>query len=286
MGVGSSLRKEAEGKELKMPKFKLAFTVLLVATIVFYYVLQEYGMPYVLTVDLFLFCAWWVFIWNFLSNLKLSELKRTKREIFKLFITLCVSARRLMYASILGYFKTVNRRAKRKLAIWWMKHETRQHVDLLIKVFKWVVLPASLLYVCADFYFFGQNALDSMFLGILIFVYSNFLPDLPSIYRRRKIYHDLRVTTEDLPWYKKYVLLLFAPLFIGAFFLGIQLRWKTTETFHNFKSLAIYVVFLLLLGFFTFGVFPISIGEITEILSLSFYGMIGYLTHLKVDKIW
>ncbi len=272
---------------MKMSKFKLAFPPLLIITtvwgIVFYYFFQEYGMPYVLTVDLVLFCAWWVFIWNFLSNLKLSELKRTKREIFKLLITLCVSARRLMYVSILGYFKTVNRRAKRKLAIWWMKYETRQHVGLLIKVFKWVVLPVSLLYICADFYFFRQNAVDSVFLGVLIFVYSNFLPDLPSIYRRRKIY---RVTTEDLPWYKKYALLLFAPLFIGAFFLGMRLRWKTTETFHNFKSVAIYVVFLLSVGFFAFGVFPISIGEITEILSLSLYGMIGYLTHLKVDKIW
>lgn len=137
-----------------------------------------------------------------------------------------------------------------------------------------------------------------MFLGILIFFYSNFLPDIPSIYRRRKRrYGDTIVTDENLLWDEKYALLLFAPLFIVAFFCGIRLRWKTTETFHNFKSLTIYVAFLLLLGLFVFGNIteilsffayrenlPISTGDITEILSLPFYGLIGYLTHLKVDE--
>ena len=186
------------------------------------------------------------------------------------------------YGSVLQYFKSVNRKAGSKLPFWCMKCETFHHVYLLIKVLKWVVLPASLLYVCADFYFFGQNALDSMLWGLLIFFYSNFLPDLPSIYRR-KIYRDISLTTEDLPWYKKCALLLFAPLFIGAFFSGIPLRWKTTETFHNFKSLAIYVVFLFISSLFAFGDFSISIGDITEIVSLPAYGLMGYLTHLKVD---
>jgi len=158
-----------------------------------------------------------------------------------------------LYGSVLRYFKSVNRRARSSIKLWYMKRETLEHVESLIKVFKWVVLPASLIYVCADFYFFGENALDSMFLGIMIFFYSNFLPDIPSIYRRRKSYGDIRVTDEGLSWEKKCALLLFAPLFIGAFFCGIRLRWKITETFHNSKSLTIYVTFLLLLSFFAFG---------------------------------
>jgi len=189
-----------------------------------------------------------------------------------------------LYGSVLRYFKSVNRRARSNIILWYMKRETLEHVKSLIKVFKWVVLPASLIYVCANFYFFGENTLDSMFLGILIFFYSNFLPDIPSIYRKKKSYGDIRVTDKDLSWEKTYALLLFAPLFIGTFFCGIRLRWKITETFHNFKSLTIYVAFLFLLSFFAFGDFPISIGDITEILSLPFYGLIGYLTHLRVDK--
>ena len=203
-----------------------------------------------------------------------------------------------LYGSVFHFFKIVNQKARFKISLWHMNCETLEHVNLLIKVFKWIVFPASFLYVCADFYFFGENALDSMFLGILIFFYSNFLPDLPSIYYRRKK-HNRR--TEDLLWDEKCALLLFAPLFIGAFLCRIRLRWHTSETFHNFKSLTIYAAFLLLLGLFAFGniteilsffaygditKLPISIGDITKILSLPFYGVIGYLTHLKVDKIW
>jgi len=188
-----------------------------------------------------------------------------------------------LYGFVLHYFKSVNRKVGLRLASWSMRSETLQHVDSLIKVFKWVVLPASLFYVCAEFHFFGENALDSMFLGVLTFFYSNFLPDLPSIFRR-KVCYDVRDTIhEGLPGYKKYALLLFAPLFIGTFFCGMRLRWKTTEAFHNFKSLAIYVVFLFMLSLFAFGDFTISIGDIPQILSLPSYGLIGYLTHLKVD---
>jgi len=187
-----------------------------------------------------------------------------------------------VYYFVLRYFKRVNRKVGSKIALWSMKGETYQHLHLMIKVFKWTILPASLLYVCADFCCFRENALDSMFLGISIFFYSNFLPDLPSIFRR-KAYHNARDATEDLLWYKKYALLLFTPLFIIGFFCGMRLGWKTTETFHNLKSAIIYGAFLFALGFFAFGDFPISIGDITEMLSLPFYGLAGYLTHLRVD---
>jgi len=187
-----------------------------------------------------------------------------------------------LYGFVLSFFESINRVVRSKLALRYMENETSMHIYLLIEVLKWIVLPASFIYVCADFYFFKENALDSMFWGILIFIYSNFLPDLPTIYREQKN----NEITEDLPWYKKYALLLFAPLFIWVLFSGTRLKWKTTETFHNFKSLAIYGAFLLLWGFFAFGNFPISIGDMTKILSLPLYGLLGYLAHLKADKIW
>ena len=203
-------------------------------------------------------------------------------RVKRLFELMPYLAYRTVYHFVLHYFKRVNRKVGSKIALWSMKAETYQHLHSMIKVFKWIVLPASVLYVCADFCYFGENALDSAFFGILIFFYSNFLPDLPSIFRR-KAYHNARDATEDLPWYKKYTLLLFAPLFIVGFFCGMRSRWKTTETFHNFKSAIIYGALLLTLGFFAFGDPPISIGDITEMLALPFYGLAGYLTHLKVD---
>jgi len=187
-----------------------------------------------------------------------------------------------LYGFVLHSFKSINRKVRLKLPAWRMEEETLEHVHFSIRVFKWMLLPASFLYVLLNFYFFGENALDSMLWGVLLFFYSNFLPDMPSIFRRNKD----NGRTEDLPWYKKYALLLLAPLLIWVLFSGMRLKWKTTETFHTFKSLTIYGAFLLILGFFAFVDFPISIGNITEILSLPIYGVIGYLTHLKVDKIW
>ena len=187
-----------------------------------------------------------------------------------------------LYGFVLHSFRSINRKIRSKLPAWRMEEETLEHVHSSIKVFKWTILPASLLYVLADFYFFGENALGSILWGVLLFFYSNFLPDLPFIYRKKENIEG----AEDLPWYKKYILLLFAPLLVWILFSEIRLRWKTRETFHDFKSLTVYGVFLLILGFFAFVKFPISIGNVTEILSLLFYGVIGYLTHLKIDKIW
>ncbi len=191
-----------------------------------------------------------------------------------------------LYGLVLGYFTRVNRKVRAKIAFWFMKAETFEHVHLLTKVFKWVVLPSSILYVCAMFYFFGQNALDSMFVGILLFFYSNFLPDLPAIFRR-KVHRDVRDTFyENLPWYKTYALLLFAPFFIALLFCGAEPNWSTTETFHNFKSLAIYGVFLFMLSLLVLAAFPISIGGITEVFFVPIYALLGYLTHLKVDLVF
>jgi hypothetical protein len=204
------------------------------------------------------------------------------RGFLKTIDTMLTGLHSTLHSFVLSLFKNVNRRVRLRLPAWKMNEETSEHVNFAIKVFKKMILPVSIIYVSADFYFLGRNALDSALWGLLVFFYSNFLPDLPSIFRERK--EEGR--KERLPWYKRYALLLFAPLFILLLFSGQQLGWKTTESFHNFSSVAVYGAFLLLLGFMLFGNFPISLGRLTEILSLSFYGVGGYLTHLKVDRIW
>ncbi|UCH31132.1 MAG: hypothetical protein JSV05_06365 [Candidatus Bathyarchaeota archaeon] len=191
-----------------------------------------------------------------------------------------VSMHNDLYGLVLTFFTGINRRIGSKLSIRQMEEETAEHVRLLCIVFCFL-LPASLLYLFTDFYLFKENALDSMLLGLLIFFYSNFLPDLPSIYRKKE-----NGKARDLKWYKKYSLLLFAPLLIWVFYSGVRLSWRTTETYHNFKSLTVFGAFLFLLSFVAFGDLSISIGDMTEIVSLPLYGLIGYLTHLKVDKIW
>lgn len=203
------------------------------------------------------------------------------RRSFKILHQMLIVLRKALYDLVLSFFRSTNRRIRSRLRVWYMKKETSEHFYLLTKVFFWLIFPASILYVSMNLYYLGQNSFDSMIFGFIIFFYSNFLPDLPSIFRKKRGDNE----AADLVWYKKYALLWFAPLFIWLLFSGIRIKWKTTENFHNLKSLAAYGTFLLLLGFFMFGEFPISSGDIIEIISISIYGMAGYLTHLRVDKI-
>jgi len=190
------------------------------------------------------------------------------------------------YGLVLGYFMRVNRKVNAKISLWFMKLETFEHVHFLIKVFKWIVLPSSILYGYATFMFFGLNVLDSILIANLMFFYSSFVPDLPAIFRR-KIYHDVRDGLhKELPNYKSYALLLLAPAFIILIFCGKNLKWKTTETFHNFKSMAIYGIFLFILGFLFLLAFTISIGSIIKATWVLLFALLGYVTHLKVDMIF
>jgi len=207
------------------------------------------------------------------------EPKLSRVKTFFRLLTLRMN--RKFHEFVLSYFKAVNFKAGNRIRFLFMKMETFEHVDSVIKVFKWIILPATFCYVLADFLLLRASVWDSALLGILLFFYSNFLPDLPAIFRR-KVHRDLEVE-ESLPWYKNSALLLFAPFFIGSFLCGMQLRWKTIETFHNFKYLAVYVAFLAIIGFFIFSSFSFGIDTVTESLSVPFYGLAGYLTHLKVD---
>jgi hypothetical protein len=181
---------------------------------------------------------------------------------------------------VLSFFRNINRRISSKLPICRIKEETSEHVEVMFSVFKFTVLPISIVYLLGQLLILKENAFDSMLLGMLVFFYSNFLPDLTYVFRKQGTGTDT-----DLPWYKKYALLLLAPIFILILFSNTQISWKTFENFHNLKSLTIYGAFLFLLGSIAFGGLPISVGQVTEMLSLPLYGAIGYLTHLRVDRI-
>jgi len=188
----------------------------------------------------------------------------------------------VLYNLTLQFFQSSNKAVKSKLTVWYMEKETSEHFHLLIAVLNWIIVPLSLLYVLLAVFVLGVNPIDSMLGGVLLFMYSNFLPDLPALFSKQNTLE----ASSTLPWYKKYALLVFAPLFAWLTFSNIPIPWKTTESFHNFKSLSIYTVFLTVCGLLVLGDLPLSLGDITESLFLSLYGLLGYLTHLKVDEIW
>jgi hypothetical protein len=187
-----------------------------------------------------------------------------------------------LYSLVLYSFKNINRRIKSKFPVWRMKEETTEHVGQSFKVFAWLILPLSLIYVFGQLAFFAENAFGPMLWSILIYFYSNFLPDLPSIQRKK----ESETGIEYLSRYKKYTILLFAPLLIWLLFSGTRLNWKTEETYHNFASAAVYGAFLLIVGFLAFAGYPMRIEELTNMLFFAFCGTAGFLAHLKIDKIW
>jgi hypothetical protein len=162
-----------------------------------------------------------------------------------------------------------------------MKEETSEHVRHAILAFLWIVFPSSLAYLLGYQFLLRQNVLGPMLWGMGVYFYSNFLPDIPSIYRKKSSPDSV-----DLPWYKKYAILLFAPLLIWLLFSDIRLSWKTAETYHNFRSLAIYGTFLFVTGFLGFAGIPLSVDGIVTVVFFQSCGIVGYLTHLKVDEIW
>jgi hypothetical protein len=163
-----------------------------------------------------------------------------------------------------------------------MKEETTEHVRHAVQVFIWLILPLSLAYLFGLQIFFSENVWGSMLWGLAVYFYSNFLPDLPSIHRKPK----LKPNDKDLPLHKKYALLLFAPLLVWLLFSGIRVSWRTVETYHNFTSLAVYGMFLFVVGFLGFARLPLLIADLLKVLFFFFCGVAGFLTHLRVDKIW
>lgn len=188
----------------------------------------------------------------------------------------------VLFGLTLQFFQNSNTIVKSKLTVWYMEKETSEHFHLLVKVLNWIIVPLSLFYVVLAVFVLGVNPIDSVLGGLLLFMYSNFLPDLPALFCKQKTIEPSR----PLPWYKTYGLLVLAPLFVWLTFSKIPIKWKTTESFHNVKSVVIYTLFLAVCGLLVLGDFPFSLGDVAESLFLSVYGLIGYVTHLKVDNIW
>jgi hypothetical protein len=93
---------------------------------------------------------------------------------------------RLLYSLVLLFFRNVNERVRVNLPLWRMEVETSEHVHLAVKAFKWIILPASLFHIATNILFLGDNALIFVFCAQTVFLYSSFVPDLPSTFRREK----------------------------------------------------------------------------------------------------
>lgn len=181
----------------------------------------------------------------------------------------------------------------KKISIKKMGSEVKEHFQIISWAIKRIFVIIALVYIL-----FGIvlriYVLDSLFLGLIIFLYSNFLPDVDSLFKKLNISREsswykgyVKITksrkilpvAEESKWYEKYALLFFAPIFIyyRVFQKARQLYTAKERPFHNIKSLFVYASFLLLIGVLFYG-------NVLENLSLSLFGGMGYYAHLFVDR--
>src|SRR3989338_2521953 len=109
--------------------------------------------------------------------------------------------------------------------------ELKEHFSFTSWTFKRIVLPMVLLYVIAGLVL-QKNLFGSLFVSLLIFIYSNVIPDLDILIKKPEKGED-----ESL-WYEKYSLLLFAPIIVYYVINGRARPLYSNESrpFHNFKT--------------------------------------------------
>ncbi|MBI3412905.1 MAG: hypothetical protein HY051_02380 [Candidatus Aenigmarchaeota archaeon] len=112
-----------------------------------------------------------------------------------------------------------------------------------------------------------------LFISLLIFLYSNFLPDVGYLVKKT---NDKR---KEWKWQEKYTLLFFAPVVIYYVIAGRAKPLYSAEgmPFHNLKSALIYSLFLLVIG-------SLFWEERLKTTILMTFGFLGFVCHLFVDR--
>jgi len=180
------------------------------------------------------------------------------------------------------------KRANRRLSRYWdgiilkaippyakfkkMEGEIKEHFNFVGWMFKRIVVPLIVFYVVIGI-ILNINIFGPLFVMLLIFLYSNFLPDTDFLFKKT------RDKNKESLWYEKYSLLFFAPVIIYYIIAGRARPLYSAEErcFHNFNTVIIYGIFLFIVG-------SIFWAETVKRLMLPLFGMLGFIFHLMVDK--
>ena len=153
-----------------------------------------------------------------------------------------------------------------------LEREIIEHSAFMKWIVRYVLLPVSIFYVILGV-FFEVNVLASLFIGFFVFLYSNFLPDFDSLLTPNTEPEKTRKSSVE-----KFGLLFFGPVFVYYLLSGRAqpIYCQRKKEFHSFKYLLAFCVFLFLVGLLFWG-------NSVKVLSLPFFGGLGYATHLFVD---
>lgn len=153
-----------------------------------------------------------------------------------------------------------------------VEREFREHSGFVRWVAYYVLFPFSLFYVVFGL-LVGQNVFDSLFVGLLVFSYSNFVPDLDTMLKPTEDRRLFRSTNAE-----RFALLFFGPIFI-YYLLSSQSKpiySQSRKEFHKTSYLVAYAAFLAAVGLLFWN-------NWLERFSLTFFGSLGYACHLFID---
>jgi len=154
-----------------------------------------------------------------------------------------------------------------------VEREFFEHGGFVSWFARYIVFPFAIFYVVLGV-LLGQNVLASLFISLLVFLYSNFVPDLDTLLTPTKDASRVRSTR-----FERLALLFFGPLTI-YYLLSKEARpvfaGKPKE-FHQLGYLLLYCLFLFLVGLVFWP--PNNIRSA----SLAVFGGLGYASHLFVD---
>ena len=152
-----------------------------------------------------------------------------------------------------------------------LEEEIKEHFVFLKWAFKRIIIPLAIAYIIAGL-FLKINILGSLVLAMLVFLYSNSLPDVDFLMK------TTRNKVLESKWYEKYALLFFAPLVIYYILDGRKkpIYISKDKYFHSFKIIPIYGFFLFILGMILWQ-------QPLKMIILPLFGMLGFSFHLIVD---
>jgi len=149
--------------------------------------------------------------------------------------------------------------------------EFSEHFAFVKWSLKRIVLPLAVFYIVAGF-FFQEHVLGALVTALLVFFYSNFLPDLDAFFRQGQ-------GGKKANWLEKRIALFFAPLAIYYILSEKKrpLELESQKPFHNRRALIEYSIFL-----FAFGL--LIYFSALKAFFFALFGFLGFLIHLIVDK--
>jgi len=150
--------------------------------------------------------------------------------------------------------------------------ELIEHFGFIQWTLKRILLPIIVFYIIVGFVL-NINVFGVLLTSLLIFFYSNFLPDVDILFKKTKR------KSLDSPWYEKCAVLFFAPVILYDIFTNRQrpLYSIKSRPFHNVQTMLIY-------GGFLFVVASVFWPDLLRRTIFTFFGMMGYTIHLMVDK--